>query len=103
MCLLRSRINVVAVVLATNPTRHVMRNDQETESCSIMLPVAQAKMAPPTPDPAALIPFARLRFLENHCESIAVLGMYKNPVPSPTRTPCERYSCQIFRETEAVA
>ena len=103
MCLLRSRISVVAIVFATNATRQVMRNDQDTESPSIMLPVAQAKVAPPTPDPAALIPFARLRLLENHCESIAVLGMYKNPVPSPMRTPCERYSCQICREIEAVA
>ena len=103
MCLLRSRISAVAIALATNPTKHVMRNAQEMESCSMMLPVAQAKVAPPTPEPAALIPFARLRFFENHCDSIAVLGMYRNPVPRPTRTPCEIYSCQIFRETEAVA
>ena len=103
MCLLRSRISVVAIVLATNAMRHVIRSAQATESCLITVPVVQAKIAPPIPDPAALIPFARLRFLENHCERIAVLGMYKNPVPSPMRTPCERYSCQICRETEAVA
>lgn len=103
ICLLRSRMSALAIELATNPMKHVIRNAQATESCSIILPVAQAKTAPPIPDPAAMMPFARLRFLENHCERIAVLGMYKNPVPNPIRTPCERYNCQICFDTEAVA
>jgi hypothetical protein len=52
----------------------VMRRDHPTLSWRIIASDPHAKAAPPMPDPAALIPLARLRFVESHWEKIATLG-----------------------------
>ena len=63
---LRSRINNDAVKSTTSATIPVMRSDQASDKFSIIGVVAEEKMMPPTPEPAAAIPCARLLFLLNH-------------------------------------
>lgn len=63
--------------------------------------VPHAKAAPPTPDPAALTPLARLRLLTNHWDRIGRLGMYRKPIPQPISTPWDRYRCHIRVAKEA--
>ena len=63
---LRSRINRDAMKRTTNATMPVIRSDQASDKFSIIGVVAEEKITPPTPDPAAAIPCARLLFLLNH-------------------------------------
>ena len=54
---------------------------------SIITLVASEKVRLPIPEPAALIPFARLRRRVNHRDSTAMLGTYMRPTPRPTSAP----------------
>lgn len=97
----RSLINVIAARLAANAIIPVMRRAQRMSKRWIIASVPQAKAAPPTPDPAALNPLARLRLLMNHWERIGRLGMYWKPMPQPIRTPWEMCNCHIRVANEA--
>jgi hypothetical protein len=46
-----------------------------------------AKVAPPRPDPATVIPEARPRFLSNHCTGIATEVKIAIPAPNPYNKP----------------
>lgn len=50
----------------TPETIAVILKAQGSEMLSMMAWMPNEKMRPPTPEPAELIPSARLRFLENH-------------------------------------
>lgn len=100
--LFRSLIKTTAVNVIKKAMMPVIRRDQLSDIFSINIPfVAREKMTPPMPDPAEVIPLAKLRFFENHWDSIAILGMYINPTPIPISTRCERYSCQALTANEA--
>jgi hypothetical protein len=101
MALFRSRMKAIAMVLATKATIPVMRSAHRMPSRYIMASVPQANAAPPTPDPAALMPFDRLFFLSSHWLSTGEQGMYKKPIPAPINTPWEMCSCQIRMLKEA--
>lgn len=66
MVWLRSRINMVAVIKTAKATIPVMRSDQARDKFWIMGVVAEEKITPPTPLPAAAMPCAKLLFLLNH-------------------------------------
>jgi|tagenome__1003787_1003787.scaffolds.fasta_scaffold14355734_1 hypothetical protein len=53
-------------------------------------------MRPPTPEPEAAMPIARLRFVENQGGKTAMLVRYRKPIPIPKQTPCVRKRCQIL-------
>jgi hypothetical protein len=63
------------------------QRDHSRPIFSIIAPVASEKVRPPIPEPAALIPFARLRRRVNHRDSAAMLGTYMKPTPRPTSAP----------------
>lgn len=73
--LFRSRMMVIAAKMAMKAMIPVIRSDQAILIDWIMASEPHANATPPTPEPAALIPLARLRFFTNHCESIGRLGM----------------------------
>lgn len=75
MTLFRSFVNIIAVKVITNQMMPVMRNDHASDVFSIILPVIREKMTPPTPDPAEVMPLAKLRLLENHWDRMAMLGI----------------------------
>jgi hypothetical protein len=43
-------------------------------------------MRPPTPEPEAAMPIARLRFVENQGGKTAMLVRYRKPIPIPKQT-----------------
>lgn len=93
MARFRSRITSIATKLAASAIIPVMRRAQLMLKRWMMASVPHAKTAPPTPDPAALIPLAMLRRLANHWDRTGRLGMYRKPMPQPISTPCEMYNC----------
>lgn len=76
--------------MAKVPETPVIRNAHPVPRWSMVQPVAKEKTKPPMPDPAALIPLARLLLFTNHWERTAMLGTYAKPTPKPTSTPWER-------------
>ena len=97
----RSLIKTIATTIMKKATTPVNRSDQPRDMFSIMLFVVRAKMTPPIPDPAAVMPLAKLRFFENHWDRTGILGMYTHPTPIPTSAPCERYKCHALSANEA--
>lgn len=85
-----SRMKVVAVMIATRVTSPVVRRAQARPMDRIMDAVPHVSIIPPTPEPAELMPLAKLRFFENHCERIAMLGITMKPMPQPTSNPWDR-------------
>lgn len=79
-----SQIKIVAGMFATSVTSPVVRSAQARPIDRIMDAVSQVSIAPPIPEPAELMPLAKLRFCENHCERIAMLGITMKPIPQPT-------------------
>jgi hypothetical protein len=75
-----------------------MRKAHAKEMRRMRISVRNENKIPPIPDPPLLMPLARLRFFKNHCDKTERLGIYENPIPAPTITPCEMYSCQISCE-----
>ena len=71
-------MKIVAVMFATSVTNPVVRSAQARPIDFI---------TPPIPELAELMPLAKLRFCENHCERIAMLGIMMKPMPQPTRNP----------------
>lgn len=53
----------------------VILSDQARDIFEMRAEAAKENIRPPTPDPAPLIPLARLRFVVNHWERMAMLGM----------------------------
>ena len=92
----------MATRFATNAAIPVIRSAHLTPYRCIIASVPQANPAPPTPDPAALIPFARLRLWTNHCDRMGRLGIYKKPIPQPMRTPWQICRCHIRVAKEAL-
>ena len=74
-------------MFATSVTSPVVRSAQARLVDRIMDAVPHVSITPPAPEPAELMPLAKLRFCENHCERIAMLGMTMNPMPQPTSNP----------------
>lgn len=68
-------MKIVAVVFATSVTSPVVRSAQARPIDRIMDAVPHVSITPPIPEPAELMPLAKLRFCENHCERIAMLGI----------------------------
>ena len=82
-----SRMKKVAVTFAASVTSPVVRSDHASPIDRIMDAVPHVNITPPTPEPAELMPLATLRFRENHCERIAMLGIIMKPMPHPTSNP----------------
>lgn len=101
MSLFRFRISRAEMRFMTPQTMPVIRRDHANDILSIIAWVPKEKIKPPMPEPAEPIPFAKLRFLSNHCGRMAMLGIETKPTPKPTSMPCERKSCQISRAKEA--
>jgi hypothetical protein len=94
--LFRFLIKHVARRFITPAMIPMILSDQARDNRSIIGCVENEMMRPPIPVPAELILLAKERFLSNHCEVTATLGMNRNPTPSPTKTPCVMYKCQIL-------
>jgi hypothetical protein len=62
---------------------------------------AREYVRPPSPDPAAAMPFARLRRVVNHCGAMTTLPTNWNPIPQPKQMPCERNKCHISDAKDA--
>ncbi len=92
---------MTAIKVITKAMMPVMRSDHTRDRFSIILPVIRENVTPPKPDPAEVMPLAKLRFLENHWDRMAMLGIQMKPTPMPTRTPWERYKCQAFEAKDA--
>lgn len=73
--LFRSLTASTAMKVMTKAIIALTRSDQWKEILSIIAFVDSEKRIPPTPVPAVVIPLAKLRLLENHCDRIAMLGM----------------------------
>jgi hypothetical protein len=63
--------------------------------------IDEEKIKPPSPEPPAVIPWAKLRFFQNHWLTIGTVETYKNPTPIPTMIPCVIISCQNSRANDA--
>jgi hypothetical protein len=98
---LRLRIAQVARIFMNALTNPQIRRAQARDTLLKIALTANENISPPIPDPAEQIPFAILRRFWNHCGSTAILGIQVKPMPNPTRTPWERYSCQMRRAKEA--
>ena len=72
-------MKIVAVMFATSVTSPVVRSAQARPIDRIMDAVPHVSITPPVPEPAELMPLAKLRFCENHCERIAMLGIIMKP------------------------
>ncbi|KAG2027332.1 hypothetical protein GB937_001073 [Aspergillus fischeri] len=60
-----------------------------------MAPTARDQMRPPSPEPAALMPIARLLRRWNHCGVIPTLPTNRKPIPQPKQTPWLRKICHF--------
>ena len=80
-------MKIVAVIFAPSVTSPVMRSAQARPIDRIMDAVPHVSITPLIPEPAELMPLAKLRFCENHCERIAMLGIIMKPMPQPTSNP----------------
>ena len=74
MASLRFLITTVAMSNIEQLINAVTRKDQAKDTFWMTASVKNEKMRPPMPEPAALIPFAKLRRFWNHWDMMAMLG-----------------------------